>query len=693
MTDGKDVHLYALRAQQQQLLVQLAERDAALISVRGRVLALRRSVRMERSSLHALALSFERWMPVAAIDGVDAIVGDLRGCAELFRAEHGTEGCFLASMRDWLATQGVRAQAVMADTVGAALAVARHSLLHGLACVSLRDAKDACTQSRGEDLHHAHSIGSVLSGKEREALAPLPLIALRADPGTVAALASVDVHTVGQLAVLGRHGIAARFATIAPRGRVVAHKAARAHLHDRAHDHAHETACIDSQGESSRGEESFQRRVPRKALLHAVHNILHRFDQAIGVIPEVLAPVRFIRRIREEQVFAGPVLLVETVLLAVASVLDRVCITLARDGLLLRSCVLHFDRADLPALRVNLQLGQPTVSRARIWTLLRPQLERMQLGYGVLGVTLLVHRVETARLRHTLSLLDPHATDQRAAPRAPLEIDEVLPASLVMRAEHHRSSTGSLVSEGTLAETESAPHRLRVGTCDHTDAMSHTFARSAVEQGMQLIDTVRARFGDASTWRVHLCDDSAVPWRMQDQLVDSQLPSPDEPTAVIVPALRPSVLFARVEPLLWRQDGEQCIRTQLVQSAICGLPWCETIEVHWRGCWHRVKQVAGFERLIAPWWVDGRSNAWIGGWNDVSSNAWSDAREDGRGEVFLNAHGGLSRSSLVHCDSSDTSVDALKVRSWTALRVQLQDGLWLWALWKDEDVCYAIGAW
>ena len=53
-------------------LVRLAEQDAALVSVRGRVLALRRSTRMERTSLHTLALSFERWMPVAAIDGADA---------------------------------------------------------------------------------------------------------------------------------------------------------------------------------------------------------------------------------------------------------------------------------------------------------------------------------------------------------------------------------------------------------------------------------------------------------------------------------------------------------------------------------------------------------------------------------------------------------------------------------------------
>ncbi len=765
-TDENDAQLHALRAQQQELLVQLAQRDAALIAVRGRVLALRRSVRMERASLHALALSFERWMPVAAIDGVDAIVGDLRGCAELFRTEHGTEGRFLTSMRDWLATQGVRVHAVMAGTVGAALAVARHGLRgglsggfldglspsspcgssHSLACDvgkqrgferahgrSPLHAQD-CAQDLGKDSRQHHSTASVPSGKERDALAPLPLIALRADPAAVAALASVDVHTAGQLAALGRHGVAARFTT---RTHARGHESGRAKKRWTAHSvrqishgasrstsqadlsargHAYEIGDVDADG-------GLQGPIPRKALLHAVRNILDRFDQAIGVRAEVLTPVRFIRRVREEQVFAGPVLLIETVLLAVASLLDRVCATLDHDGLLLRSCALHFDRADIPTLRVDLQLGQPTISRARIWALLRPQLERIQLGYGVLGVTLAVGRVETVRLRNTPQLLDPDATEHGAAPRAPVEVDDVLPASLFMRSDNPRLSIENLAAGGTLAEMEPAPNRLRVGSRVEEDAHTCGFARGEFTRemqlrarGLQLIDTVRARFGDASTQHIRLGDDPAVPWCMRDPLVDPHASSSDEFAAAIVPALRPTVLFSRVEPLSWRQDAERCIRTQLVQSAVCGLPWDGLIEVHWRGSWHSVRQVAGFERLSAPWW----ENGWRDSSRDTSRDAFREKLRDaattaelmarrqrdwrrdgpregrrnglrgGHGEALPVTHACLSCASSVS-PAVCGALEALKVRSWTALRVQLQDGLWdglwLWALWKDEEAC------
>ena len=600
-------------------LVRLAEQDAALVSVRGRVLALRRSTRMERTSLHTLALSFERWMPVAAIDGADAIVGDLRGCAALFRTEHGTERRFLASIRAWLAAQGLRVHAVIASTVGTALAVARHAL------------------------HPHQPIASIPEGAERATLAPLPLVALRADPATMEALLSVDVHTVGQLAALGRQGVAARFATQSDGKRHASRKAPHATPHP----------------------------APRAALLHSMCNVLDRFDQAIGLTPEVLAPVRFIRRVRVEQVFSGPVLVIETVLLAVASVLDQVCATLSHDGLLLRTCALHFDRADIPTLRVPLHLGQPTTSRARIWALLRPQLERMQLGYGVLGVSLVVARVEPARMGCTPNLLDIHASinDQsgKGASRAPMDIDDVMPVSLFAHDGHGRAhdrdhgseghsgerrmSLGALLAEGAITDIECAPGRLRMG--------EGTFAQQPV---LSLIDTVRARCGEESTRWMRRCENPAVPWRAHDPFVDphtSSHASSHAPSApVIVAALRPTVMFTHAEPLLWRGMLRNTTRSQCVQSAICDTPWDGLIELHWRNTWRVVQRVAGFERMAAPWWRD----EWRDKWRDASA------------------------STAMRTMAQLSHAEALKVSLWTALRVQLRDGTWLWVLWEDDPV-------
>ncbi|MBX3579276.1 MAG: DNA polymerase Y family protein [Rhizobiaceae bacterium] len=127
--------------------------------------------------LQALADWCDRYTPLVALDAVEGLFLDIAGCAHLF----GGEETMLADLVRQLAGQGFHACAGLASTPGAAWAAARHRL------------------------------PPVDPGEEAEALAPLPLAALRLDEATRLGLESVGLRTVGQIAAAPRAPLARRF--------------------------------------------------------------------------------------------------------------------------------------------------------------------------------------------------------------------------------------------------------------------------------------------------------------------------------------------------------------------------------------------------------------------------------------------------------------------------------------------------
>ena len=119
----------------------------------------------------------ERYTPLVARDG-DGLLLDITGCAHLF----GGEEALLADCLARLLAQGFLARAAIADTPGAASALARFA------------GNDATPQ-----------------GATATALASLPVAALRLDPETAAALARVGLKRIGQIADAPRAPLAARF--------------------------------------------------------------------------------------------------------------------------------------------------------------------------------------------------------------------------------------------------------------------------------------------------------------------------------------------------------------------------------------------------------------------------------------------------------------------------------------------------
>ena len=132
----------------------------------------------DRRLLESLADWCDRYTPLVALDGSDGLLLDITGCAHLFGGEKTMLGDVLAR----LFQQGFHARAGLASTPGTAWAAARF----------LRD-------------------GIIEPGTEEEALAPLPLSALRIDPDIRSSLESVGLRTTGAIMSAPRAPLVRRF--------------------------------------------------------------------------------------------------------------------------------------------------------------------------------------------------------------------------------------------------------------------------------------------------------------------------------------------------------------------------------------------------------------------------------------------------------------------------------------------------
>ncbi len=133
----------------------------------------------DRAALEALCDWCVRFSPAVAIDGTDGLFLDITGTDHLW----GGEAAMLVDLVARLARWGVPARAAIADTAGAAWALARH----------------------GEDLAIAPP------GQQRAAIQNLPVAALRLEDAAEAQLPRLGLHRVGQLLALPRAQLAKRF--------------------------------------------------------------------------------------------------------------------------------------------------------------------------------------------------------------------------------------------------------------------------------------------------------------------------------------------------------------------------------------------------------------------------------------------------------------------------------------------------
>ncbi|HEU0100237.1 MAG TPA: DUF6504 family protein [Allosphingosinicella sp.] len=254
--------------------------------------------------LQRLALfAARRWTPRAAVSPPDGLFLDLSGVAHLF----GGEERMCRRMIAFCERSGLAARIAVAGTPGAAHALARFG--PGAICP--------------------------VNG-EPEALAPLPLAALRVEEPVLAAARRLGLETVGDLLPL-------------PRG-------------------------------------PLQRRFGK--------TLLARLDQALGrsgepiepVVPEE-APCAVLR-------FAEPIATAEAIAEALGHLMSALIETLRKQGLAARTLALLCDRVDGRVERIAIGTARATRDGAHLLRLLAMKIEKIEPGFGLDSMRLVAGRVE-----------------------------------------------------------------------------------------------------------------------------------------------------------------------------------------------------------------------------------------------------------------------------------------------------------
>ncbi|WP_353745043.1 DUF6504 family protein [Sphingopyxis sp. SCN 67-31] len=256
---------------------------------------------LARLALHAA----RHWTPSAAVSGSDGLWLDLTGASHLF----GGEARFAARLRGFLKRLGVSARVAIAGTPGAAHALARYG---------------------GSD------VLVLPEGREGEALAPLPLAALRLAPEALAAAARFGIERVADLYAMPRAPLA--------------------------------------------------RRLGRAAV--------ERLDQARGFVPEPIAPVLLFDIPCAERRLLEPIGTAEAIEQVIADLLADLTGMLERDGHGLRSAVLTCERVDAAKQVVTVGTARATRDAAHLLRLFRLRIDRIEPGLGIEAMTLAAPAVE-----------------------------------------------------------------------------------------------------------------------------------------------------------------------------------------------------------------------------------------------------------------------------------------------------------
>ncbi|MAY87751.1 MAG: DNA methylase [Pseudooceanicola sp.] len=311
-------------------------RDAHAICAHLRTKA--RNAPAEAALLAALRRWAGKFSPWVADERPDGLVIDLTGCAHLF----GGEAELLAVVEADCADLGLTVQAGIADTLGAAWALARFA---GQGAVSDRsgdaiDQEARATRARAGKRRHWTKGGAApqlvatpggaiariaAPGQTYGALAPLPVAALRLEADVVAQLGRLGLRRIGDLLGQPRAALARRY---------------------------------------GRG-------------------LVDRLDQAMGQAPEPVSPARLPDHFAARMSFPEPIGLLDDMLAAVDRILPRLCARLAEKGRGARTLRIEAFRTDQRAEVVVVGLARPSHDPDRIRPLIEMKLDQIDAGFGL----------------------------------------------------------------------------------------------------------------------------------------------------------------------------------------------------------------------------------------------------------------------------------------------------------------------
>ena len=277
-----------------------------------------------QAALKAIARWFERYSPTVALDPPDGLFLDMSGGLHLF----GDGARLLQRLLGDLDRLGFRARAALAPAGGAAHALARHAGEHWI----------------------------VADPPVRDALAPLPIEALRLDPTTTARLKRLGLTRIENLYALSRQALVRRFGL----------------------------------------------------------TLANRMDQALGAAAEPLSPWREKPSPKARLAFETPIGEREQIDPALNLLIEKLVERLARQGLGAIALTLEAARVDGTRQSIQASAAGPTRDPSRIARLFRERLEGLDPGFGLQAMSLKAIRSEQIDIRQEDALGPRKPPDARA---------------------------------------------------------------------------------------------------------------------------------------------------------------------------------------------------------------------------------------------------------------------------------------
>lgn len=334
-SSGQVISSLSASAEAEGLQVGQPLRDA--LAMCPTLLTKARNIRAEAATLTALRRWAGRYSPWVAEDAPESLVADLTGCAHLF----GGEAALVAQIEADCADLGLSLRLGLADTVGAAWALARfsgHTARQGRSGDAI-DQEARATRSRAVKRRHwerggaapatpppiAQSGRIAIAGQTRQALAALPVAALRLTEEDVAALSRLGLRRIEDLAGQPRAGLARRF------GRAV----------------------------------------------------LLRLDQAFGTAPEPVSPAAPPQRFALRLTLPDPIGLEADLIAGIDRLLPGLEVKLRAAGRGARIVRLQAFRCDRRMEEIEIGLARPSADPDRIRPLLALKLAQIDAGPGI----------------------------------------------------------------------------------------------------------------------------------------------------------------------------------------------------------------------------------------------------------------------------------------------------------------------
>ncbi|HUD92871.1 DUF6504 family protein [Sphingobium sp.] len=259
---------------------------------------------LDRLALHAVA----HWTPTACVSGLDGLWLDLTGTTHLF----GGEARFCRRLLRFLERLGFTASIAIAGTPGAAHALARY---------------------------RSDAITLLPNGAETQAIADLPLCALRLEPGVLETAARFGMERIADLYPIPRGPLARRLGLPTVR----------------------------------------------------------RLDQARGLIAEPIVPVIPVDTPHAERRLLEPIGTAEAINQVIGDLVDDLVTLLVGQGLGLRAADLACHIVDGTEQRIAIGTARATRDAKHLKRMLAMRVERIDPGLGIEAMTLSAARIEALR--------------------------------------------------------------------------------------------------------------------------------------------------------------------------------------------------------------------------------------------------------------------------------------------------------